>query len=84
VEVATRFWVEVVGASPHQFTKPTIKKHNPSTQRRKVGDHYHGALRIMVRKSAKLYRQIEGWARAVLLGSEAAVADIAAAEEPPW
>lgn len=84
VDAATRFWAEIVGASLTQFNKPTIKKHKPSTTRRKVGDHYRGALRIDVRKSAKLYRRVEGWARGVMLGSEAAVADIAAAEEPPW
>lgn len=84
VEAATVYWMEVTGASKSRFGKPVIKKHNPKSVRKKTGDHYHGALVIYVRRSAKLYRRIEGWARAVMLGSEAAIADIKSAEEPPW
>jgi hypothetical protein len=34
--------------------------------RKNTGDDYHGCLRIEVRRSSDLYRQIEGWATAVM------------------
>ena len=64
VESAQRFWLEVTGASPGQFLTPTLKRHNPKTVRKNVGENYHGCLRIDVHRSADLYRRIEGWAAA--------------------
>jgi predicted transcriptional regulator len=58
------YWLEVTGADPGQFQRPTLKRHNPQTVRWNVGDGYHGCLRIDVQQSADLYRRIEGWARA--------------------
>src|SRR5919204_966349 len=64
VESAQRFWLEVTGATIDQFATPTLKRHNPKTVRKNVGDTYHGCLRIDVHRSADLYRKIEGWASA--------------------
>jgi hypothetical protein len=61
-EAAQQFWLEVTGASPSQFRRPTLKRHKPKTVRMNVGEAYHGCLRIDVRRSGKLYRKIEGWA----------------------
>ena len=36
------------------------------TVRENVGEDYHGCLRIDVRRSSGLYRQIEGWAEAIM------------------
>lgn len=83
-EAATAYWMDVTGATREQFRKPVIKRHNPRTVRKRVGDHYHGALLVYVRKSAALYLRIDGWARAVMLGRKAAIASIESAEEPPW
>ncbi len=69
VESAQRFWLEVTGASPDQFRRPTLKRHNPKTGRKNVGDGYHGCLRIDVRRSGGLYRKIEAWAAAIMIGS---------------
>jgi predicted transcriptional regulator len=66
---AGRFWLEVTGAKPTQFQRPTLKRHNPKTVRKNVGDGYHGCLTIRVYQSADLYRRIEGWARAALNGT---------------
>lgn len=63
---AERFWLEVTGADPAQFHNPTLKRHNPKTVRKNVGDSYHGCLCVAVWKSADLYRRIEGWARATM------------------
>ena len=61
-EAAQRFWLELTGAGPEQFRTPTLKRHNPKTHRTNVGESYHGCLRVDVRRSAALYRRIEGWA----------------------
>jgi hypothetical protein len=59
-EAARRFWVEVTGAGPDQFRTATIKRHNPRTRRKNVGEGYHGCLRVEVLKGCDLYRRIEG------------------------
>ncbi len=41
---AQQFWVEVTGASPSQFRRPTLKRHKPKTVRINVGETYHGCL----------------------------------------
>jgi hypothetical protein len=58
---ALAFWQNVVGVGADRFAKPTLKRHNPKTVRRKIGDDYHGCLCIDVRRSARLLLRIEGW-----------------------
>jgi hypothetical protein len=72
MDAAQRFWMEVTGAPPDRFRNPTIKRHNPKTVRKNVGDDYHGCLRIDVYRSADLYRRIEGWAAASMSGPRTA------------
>ena len=64
VESAQRFWLEITGAPPEQFLTPTLKRHNPTTVRKNVGENYHGCLRVDVHRGADLYHRIEGWASA--------------------
>jgi transcriptional regulator with XRE-family HTH domain len=64
--VAERFWLEVTAASPAQFKKVSLKRHNPKTVRKNVGADYHGCLRVEVLRSAELYQKIEGWARSAM------------------
>ena len=61
---AELFWADVVGASPTEFSRVTLKRHNPTTVRHNTGQSYHGCLVIRVLKSASLYRRMEGawWA----------------------
>jgi transcriptional regulator with XRE-family HTH domain len=66
VSAAQRFWLDVTQAQPAQFRRPLLKRHNPKTVRKNTGDDYHGCLRIDVRRSSGLYRQIEGWAAAAM------------------
>jgi hypothetical protein len=66
VGTAQRFWMNVTGADPAQFRRPTLKRHNPRTVRKNTGNDYHGCLRIEVRRSTRLYRKIEGWATAAM------------------
>jgi len=60
------FWQELTGLPTDQFRRPTLKRHNPKTVRKNTGQDYHGCLVIRVRRSAELYRQIEGWASAAM------------------
>ena len=65
VEAAQEYWLRVTGAKPDQFRRTALKRHNPVTVRKNVGDTYHGCLRVDVRTSAALYRKIEGWTGAI-------------------
>jgi hypothetical protein len=64
-EAAQRFWLEVTGTQPAQFRSPQLKRHNPKTPRTNTGESYHGCLRVNVRRSATLYRRIEGWVSSI-------------------
>jgi predicted transcriptional regulator len=71
VDSAQHFWLGVTGGSASQFRKPTIKRHNPKTNRKNMGSGYHGCLRIDVLRGSELYRRIEGWVRAAAPGPDA-------------
>lgn len=60
VPAAERYWAELVGSDRDAFYKTTLKKHNPKTVRKNVGEAYRGCLVIKVLQSAELYRRIEG------------------------
>lgn len=70
VESAKRFWLTLTGARPEQFGKISLKRHNPLTTRKNIGDGYHGCLRVDVKRSCELYRKIAGWASAVTSNAE--------------
>ncbi|MCX4906170.1 hypothetical protein [Streptomyces sp. NBC_00878] len=61
VDGAKRYWADLVGVDVATFQKTTIKKHNPKTVRKNVGENYRGCLVIRVSQGAELYRRIEGW-----------------------
>ncbi|MFF6995596.1 hypothetical protein ACFY93_11625 [Streptomyces sp. NPDC008313] len=61
IEDAKRYWADVIGVDASTFQKTTIKKHNPKTIRKNVGEGYRGCLVIRVSQGAELYRRIEGW-----------------------
>jgi transcriptional regulator with XRE-family HTH domain len=63
---AQRFWQRTTQLPAEQFRQPTLKRHNAKTVRKNTRDDYHGCLIVRVRKSGELYRQIEGWASAVM------------------
>jgi hypothetical protein len=66
LQAATRYWAELTKAEPQQFYRPNIKRGNPRTRRKNVGDDYHGCLQIRVSQSCELYRQIDGWAAGIV------------------
>ncbi|MEU3840908.1 hypothetical protein AB0E88_12855 [Streptomyces sp. NPDC028635] len=70
VEAAQRYWADVAEVDVSVFARPTLKKHNPKTVRKNIGDDYHGCLVIGVARSAGLYNRIEGWWDGIVLGSQ--------------
>jgi transposase len=66
VTAAQQFWQDVTGLGPEHFRRPTLKHHNPKTNRKNTGADYHGCLVIDVLRSADLYQVIEGWATAAM------------------
>jgi transposase len=69
---AEHYWADHVGADGGSFNKTTLKKHNPKTVRKNVGDTYRGCLVIYVLQSADLYRRIEGTWYGIVLGADSA------------
>ncbi|MEU3184349.1 hypothetical protein ABZ707_09060 [Streptomyces sp. NPDC006923] len=61
VSAAERFWADVAGVDVAALGKTTLKRHNPKTVRKNVGEDYRGCFAIRVLRSADLYRRIEGW-----------------------
>jgi hypothetical protein len=61
---------EVVGVTPDQLDRATIKRNKTTTVRLNVGADYHGCMIVAVLKSALLYRRIEGWVRGIDGGAE--------------
>lgn len=59
-QAARLWWSEHTGVPLEQFRRSTIKRHNPKTRRRNVGDSYRGCLCISVLQSRQLYEVIEG------------------------
>lgn len=75
---AQQYWLGLTGARPDQFRRPVLKRHNPKTVRKNVGEDYYGCLRIDVLHSAALYRRIEGW-----MSATAASCALSAAQARP-
>ncbi|TPQ20670.1 helix-turn-helix domain-containing protein [Streptomyces sporangiiformans] len=60
VTAAEQYWADLLDVDRCSLSKTTLKKHNPKTVRKNVGDTYRGCLVISVLQSADLYRRIEG------------------------
>jgi hypothetical protein len=71
---AERYWAALAGIGVDGFQKPVLKRHNPKTVRKNLVEDYRGCLNIRVRKSADLYRRIEGWAYGSMSGEREASA----------
>jgi transcriptional regulator with XRE-family HTH domain len=54
------WWAAALGIPPASFSCATLKRHRPTTVRLNVGDGYHGCLVVSVRRSRRLYDEIEG------------------------
>ncbi|MFJ3597776.1 MULTISPECIES: hypothetical protein [unclassified Streptomyces] len=66
---AELYWADLVGIDVSALRKTTLKRHNPKTVRKNVGEAYRGCLVIRVAKGATLYRRIEGWWSGIVEGA---------------
>ncbi|WP_211128299.1 hypothetical protein [Streptomyces yatensis] len=70
---AERYWAEAIGVDVTALERTTLKKHNPKTVRKNVGEGYRGCLVVRVLKSADLYRRIEGWWYGIVVGARSTI-----------
>jgi len=75
VDDALRFWSGVVGVPIEEFKRTTLKRGNPRTTRRNVGEAYHGCLRVEVRRSRELNTRIRGWSEGILTNLPTALSE---------
>ena len=60
-----KFWSKTTRFSLKKFDKIYYKKHKISSLRKNKGKDYYGLLRIQVRRSTNLNRQITGWIKGI-------------------
>ena len=65
VNEARDYWARVSGLSPAHITGVYFKRHNPKSRRHSFNKEYYGTLRVRVKKSSGLMRQVQGWVEGV-------------------
>ncbi len=60
-EIFKDWWLKTLGLSTQTLIQIYFKAGNPVTRRSNVADLYHGLLRIKVKCSTSLNRQVNGW-----------------------
>ncbi|NEA41662.1 hypothetical protein [Streptomyces sp. SID11385] len=80
-EGAKTFWAELTGVPAEEFTRTTIKRHNPLTNRQNTGDNYRGCLVVYVTKSNDLYRRMERAWYGIVGGAQRRVVEMS--DSPP-
>ncbi|MBV7699645.1 hypothetical protein [Streptomyces sp. TRM70350] len=68
---AEQYWADPMGIDVSALQRTTLKKHNPKTVRKNIGDDYCGCLVVRVRQGAELYCRIEGWWNGIAAGATA-------------
>lgn len=68
---AEQYWADLVGIDVTTLQRTTLKKHNPKTVRKNIGEGYRGCLVVRVRQGAELYCRIEGWWSGIAAGATA-------------
>ena len=66
INMVKRYWSKITSFPEDNFSKVRFKKHNIKTNRKNVGSSYYGGLRIIVRASSTMVRQITGWTEAIV------------------
>lgn len=61
LETSLNYWSQILGVNRDYFAKTILKKHNISTNRKYDNSLYFGLLKVTVRNSTDLNRQIRGW-----------------------
>lgn len=64
-ESLIKYWSGVTGFLPSKFGKIYFKHNKVHSYRKNRGDSYCGVLRVMIRRSTDLNRQIMGWVNGI-------------------
>lgn len=56
-----KYWSSITGFPVPNFKNIYLKKHNIKTNRKNIGNNYHGLLKIKVKESSTLNRRVAGW-----------------------
>ncbi len=65
IEEVKKKWADATGFEVKDFEKVFYKKHLVKSKRRNQGDLYYGCLKVRVKASSSLLRQITGWMRGI-------------------
>ena len=57
---AKKYWMQQLGFREDRL-RTYLKKHNPKTKRKRIGENYYGVLAVIVYRSIPLNRKIAGW-----------------------
>lgn len=66
VDQAKKYWSQVSGFSIEKFDRVYFKKNKIKTNRKNTGNLYYGLLRVRVKASSNLLRQVTGWTEAIV------------------
>lgn len=78
------WWADALGLPSGSFSRATLKRHRPNTKRRNVNADYHGCLTVSVRRSRRLYDEIDGAWRAIVAGAaNASIVHTEGVTDPP-
>jgi hypothetical protein len=67
IDRIAQFWSNKVYVSVSVLKQRLyLKKGNPKTPRKNVGEQYVGLIRVRVKKSADLNRKVQGWVQGIL------------------
>jgi hypothetical protein len=66
LNMVKRYWSNVTGFPESELTNIYFKKHKIKTNRRNTGNLYYGGVRVTVKASSTLVRQIAGWTDAIV------------------
>lgn len=61
LKMISKYWTTITGFSEREFGRIYLKKHKLIKNRKNIGKHYYGQLRIRVKRSTDLNRKILGW-----------------------
>lgn len=59
------YWSKYTNFPEKEFKHIYFKKNKINTKRKNIGENYFGLIRIVVRKSSGLNRQIQGWTEGI-------------------
>ncbi len=68
IDGVIKYWSDITGFSINNFTRIYYKKNIVKTKRLNMGDGYFGLVRIRVKKSSSLMREISGWINGIFCG----------------